>query len=194
MGAQSPMRMAGIILAGGQSRRFGEPKALVKWKGIPFLSYAVEALRPVTDNIVVISHLAELHEFPDIRVTEDIPTYQGNGPLAGILTGMETLEADWYIVLPCDTPLITNEIVERLVQYAKGEAVIPMVAGREQPLVAVYHRSVQEKLRQQLQEGKRSMHEFLALCSVTYVTEHDLAIHPSVFCNINTKQEYSQLL
>lgn len=188
------MKLAGIILAGGQSRRFGEPKALVKWKGAPFLSYAVQALRPVTDTIVVISHLAELRNVPHVLVTEDIPQYQGNGPLAGILTGMETVEADWYAVLPCDAPLITGEIVQRMIQYAKGEAVVPVIEGRTQPLIALYHQSVKEQVRQQLQEGMRSMHDFLAECCVTYITEHELAASPFVFCNINTKQEYSQLL
>ena len=38
-----------------------------------------------------------------VPVVEDIAMYKGNGPLAGLLTGMEFVDADWYIVAPCYT-------------------------------------------------------------------------------------------
>lgn len=189
------MRMVGIVLAGGQSRRFGEPKALQLWKGKSFLSYSIDALQPSVDEIIVISHLKELAHLPGTIVREDLEEYRGLGPLAGILTGMEAAVGDWYIVLPCDVPLVTNEIIMRIVGEAEEDvdAVVPIVAGRTQPLFACYRKSVKEKLRLLLREDKRSMKELLSLCTVAYVIEEKLGVNTQAFVNVNTKEEYMNL-
>lgn len=189
------MRMVGIVLAGGQSRRFGEPKALQLWKGKAFLFYSIDALQPSVDEIVVVSHLKELVHLPEITVYEDLEEYRGLGPLVGILTGMEAAASDWYIVLPCDVPLVTNEIIRRIIGEVKEsvDAVVPIVDGRIQPLFACYHKSVKEKLGLLLREGKRSMKELLSLCTVAYVIEEKLGVNTQVFVNVNTKEEYMNL-
>ncbi|GAA3320213.1 hypothetical protein GCM10020331_030290 [Ectobacillus funiculus] len=84
MGIEPSMRTVGIVLAGGQSHRFGEPKALQHWKGKSFLTYSIDALQPSVDEIVVISHLKELVHLPGVVVREDLEEYSGMGPLAGI--------------------------------------------------------------------------------------------------------------
>lgn len=195
MGIEPSMRMVGIVLAGGQSRRFGEPKALQLWKGKSFLSYSIAALQPSVDEIIVISHLKELVHPSGTVVREDLEEYRGMGPLAGILTGMEAAVGDWYIVLPCDVPLVTNEIMMRIVGEAEEDvdAVVPIVAGRTQPLFACYHKSVKEKLRLLLREDKRSMKELLSLCKVAYVIEEKLGVNTQAFVNVNTKEEYMNL-
>lgn len=189
------MRTVGIVLAGGQSHRFGEPKALQHWKGKSFLTYSIDALQPSVDEIVVISHLKELVHLPGVVVREDLEEYSGMGPLAGILTGMEASAGDWYIVLPCDVPLVTNEIIMKIVGRVEEnvDAVVPIVAGRIQPLFACYHKSVKEKLGLLLQEGKRSMKELLSLCTVAYVKDERLGIDTQAFVNVNTKEDYMNL-
>jgi len=189
------MKAVGIVLAGGQSRRFGEPKALQLWKGKSFLSYSIDALQPTVDEIVVISHLKEFSHLPGIIVREDLEEYCGMGPLAGILTGMEAAAGDWYIVLPCDAPLVTDEIIMRIMGEVEEnvDAVVPIVAGRTQPLFACYHKSVKEKLGLLLREGKRSMKELLSLCTVAYVVEEKLGLNTQAFVNVNTKEEYMNL-
>ncbi|MFX3623718.1 MAG: molybdenum cofactor guanylyltransferase [Ectobacillus sp.] len=187
------MKIAGIILAGGRSRRFGEPKALACWNGKTFLSYALEALYGAADEIVVISHLSEIRQLTDVKVVEDVPDFKGQGPLAGILSGIQAVQADWYFVLPCDVPLVTARLVRTIVQQAEKEAVVPVSEGRTQPLIAIYHHSIKDRVHSHLSKGKRSMQELLLSCDVKYVTEQQLGVPPAVFFNVNTKEEYKQL-
>lgn len=187
------MKIAGIVLAGGKSQRFGEPKALVKWNGKTFIEHSVEALKGVTEEIVVISHPSitnTLLRTVGVSVIEDVPRYKGAGPLAGLLTGMNEIKADWYIVAPCDTPNISKEWALQLLEHIHedAEAIVPVIDGRKQPLLALYHRNVKEKIDCLLQEEKRSMQGLLSQCRVHYVK----SLSASFFFNINTKEEYER--
>ncbi|MGG0239426.1 molybdenum cofactor guanylyltransferase [Bacillus rhizoplanae] len=192
------MKIAGIVLAGGQSSRFGEPKALATWCGKTFIEHSVEALKEVVKDIVVISHPAitnKLSHILHVPVVEDIALYKGNGPLAGLFTGMEFIEADWYIVAPCDTPNVSKEWAMTFIERADEtyEAIVPVVEGRKQPLLALYHYKVKEKIEQLLKEEKRSMQGLLSQCNVQYVTAEESRLSKELFLNVNTKEEYSQL-
>ncbi|MBJ3791362.1 NTP transferase domain-containing protein, partial [Bacillus sp. OA1] len=48
-------KCAGIVLAGGMSSRFGEPKALAIWKGTTFVEHIVKVMGNTLQDIVVIS-------------------------------------------------------------------------------------------------------------------------------------------
>lgn len=188
------MKMAGIVLAGGKSSRFGEPKALAIWQGKTFIEHSIEALKEVVTDIVVISYpdiTNELSHMLNVPVVEDIELYKGNGPLAGLLTGMEFASADWYIVAPCDTPNVSKEWAMELIERADEtyEAIVPLVEGRKQPLLALYHYKVKEKIERLLKEEKRSMQGLLSQCNVQYVTLEEA----NVFVNVNTKEEFNEL-
>ncbi len=50
-----------------------------------------------------------MERFPrSVNVMTDLARYAGLGPLAGILSVMESVEADRYIVLPCDMPFVDS--------------------------------------------------------------------------------------
>ncbi|ENQ3108432.1 molybdenum cofactor guanylyltransferase [Bacillus sp. 491mf] len=188
------MKIAGIVLAGGRSSRFGEPKALAIWQGKTFVEHSIDALKEVATDIVVISHpdiTNDLSHILNVPVVEDLELYKGNGPLAGFVTGMEYTSADWYIVAPCDTPNVSKEWALELIERADEpyEAIVPLVEGRKQPLLALYHYKVKEKIEQLLKEEKRSMQGLLSQCNVQYVAVEET----DIFVNVNTKEEYNEL-
>ncbi|MDM5156930.1 molybdenum cofactor guanylyltransferase [Bacillus sp. DX1.1] len=191
-------RIAGIILAGGQSRRFGEPKALAVWQGQTFIEHIATVMQSVVQNLVIISHADTKEQITTLvhaQVVEDIPLYKGNGPLAGIITGMECVEAEWYIITPCDTPNVSKEWAMALVarMSEECEAIVPIIDGRKQPLLAAYHHQVKDKLYALLNEEKRSMGQLLSQCNVQYVMEEELHLPKELFFNVNTKEEYARL-
>lgn len=192
------MRIVGIVLAGGQSSRFGEPKALATWRGKTFIEHSIEALKKTVTDIVVISHpniTNDLSHILNVPVIEDIALYKGNGPLAGLLTGMAFVDADWYFIVPCDTPNVSQALATALIERIGGEykAIVPIVDGRKQPLLALYHNEVKEKIEQLLKEEKRSMQELLSQCYVQYVTAEESQLPRELFLNVNTKEEYNEL-
>ncbi|WP_088232308.1 molybdenum cofactor guanylyltransferase [Bacillus cereus] len=190
-------KFAGIVLAGGMSSRFGEPKALASWQGSTFIEHILKVMITAMQEVVVISHSdikERVEQFVQVPVIEDIPHYKGNGPLAGIVSGMEYIEADWYVIMPCDAPNVSKEWFLILLKQTSDEydAVVPIINGRKQPLLAAYHNRVKEKIYTLLQEEKRSMGQLLSQCNVKYVAGEDVQANADWFMNVNTKEEYVQ--
>lgn len=133
-----------LILAGGESRRMKENKALIKLGGKPLLRHITEKVRGLTQETVVVigknDDLADYKSFlpPSVTILRDI--VKGMGPLAGILTGMQTMRSEYAVVLPCDSPFIKLEVLAYLFKMAQGsDAAIPRWPnGKIEPLHAVY--------------------------------------------------------
>ncbi|WP_163255505.1 molybdenum cofactor guanylyltransferase [Bacillus tropicus] len=190
-------KYAGIVLAGGMSSRFGEPKALASWQGSTFIEHILKMMTSTLQEVVVISHSdikERVEKLVQVPVIEDISHYKGNGPLAGIVSGMEYIEADWYAIMPCDAPNVSHEWFTILLGQTSNEydAVVPIINGRKQPLLAAYHNRVKEKIYVLLQEEKRSMVQLLSQCNVKYIAGEDVQANADWFINVNTKEEYVQ--
>lgn len=191
------MKRVNVILAGGASRRFGEPKAFAKWKGGMFYEQAKKAFGG--GETVIISRPEHIKKFLSNReqhVFADEPRFRGMGPLAGIYTAMKQTEGETYTVISCDTPLVTRKTMAALEMKLTGnlDAVIPVCENREHPLLAVYHKRVQDVLFDQLTQNKLKMTDTLKRLSVCYVQAEDIGAGPEEFANINTRDDYTRLL
>jgi molybdenum cofactor guanylyltransferase len=182
----------GVILAGGKSRRFGQPKAFAKRQGVPFYQYSIDALKPFVSSLVVVHNENVKNQFPQdssITFIQDNPAYKGMGPLAGIYSAMKETKAEWYVILPIDVPFINDQVIGKLVANIDShvEAVIPVMDGRTQPLIAAYHGSIQSKIQDILQQNMLSLHSLLQRINCLYVS--DVGNQKS-FININRPEDY----
>ncbi|KHD85249.1 molybdenum cofactor guanylyltransferase [Heyndrickxia ginsengihumi] len=185
---------AAIVLAGGMSRRFGDEKAIAKWNDKLFISYSLEAVNHVEQTIIVTRDdlLSKVPQLANVQLITDAEAYKGKGPLAGIYSGMTRAEAEWYVVLPCDTPWINKTIMKQLQAYCDGqfEAIVSKVNGCMQPLIGIYHRRLKEKIKEKLEKNELRMKQLLSECIVKEVHFSE----EKLFANINTKEEYENLL
>lgn len=183
----------GIVLAGGQSRRFGSPKAFAKTGGKYFYQYAMAALEPVAEQTVVVTNpsLYEMFASRGVKCVNDLSEFRQKGPLAGLYTGMQYVKSDWYIVVPTDLPCLTSSILCMLKAYAVStcEAVVPIINGKPEPLVGLYHAGTMPIINKRLREEKLSMKGLLEALHVCYVDM--LAL--TAFWNINYKHELDKL-
>lgn len=191
--------MAGVVLAGGQSRRFGSPKAFAKFNGKYFFEIAVETLRAAADDIYIVSHPSLIDCFRQKtaeKVVMDDERYRGQGPLAGIYTAMKESEAEWMFVLPCDMPHMRPEVAIKLAEYVNEEfdAIICAHFGQIQPLVGIYHRRTCEQIEKLLQAKDNRMKSLFHRCQVRYVTEQDFWEDEIVFRNVNERNEYDDIV
>lgn len=182
----------GIVLAGGQSKRFGSPKAFAKAGSKYFYQYAMEALEPLAEQTVVITNplLYESFAANGVQCVNDMPEFRQQGPLAGLYTGMHYMKADWYIVVPIDLPCLRYQVLRTLQAYANPsfEAIIPVANGKPEPLVGLYHTRTKEMINRRLREGRRSMKGLLEKLHVHYVD-----MPAAAFQNINFKYELAEL-
>lgn len=107
---EKPIRI-GAILAGGQSRRMGRTKAAIRLpSALTFAEHACQILSPHVDRTVVLGHgegaPSELLRIPDAT--------ESAGPVSGLLALLRSGLADEYLVLSCDMPFLTTELLALL--------------------------------------------------------------------------------
>lgn len=182
------MKTVGILLAGGRSRRFGSPKAFATWKNQFFYQLAYAALDKVCDDVVIITREELLPLFPkNLSILVDDHRFTGEGPLAGIFTGMNNIKADQFLVLPCDMPFITREELKRLMLYPSTGDIKAVKQGEIfHPLVSIWSGSLKEKIYQSLMSKNFSVMQFMSTVSTKWILADQISDNPaSVFQNIN---------
>jgi len=191
-----------IILAGGESRRMGKPKALVpfSYSGVPLVRWVTKELLAITDERVVVARtplarrLSRVFIPNEARVVSDRLKVQT--PLAGLQAGAASLRSDYVAVVPCDVPLLRQVLIEALFRRALGrDAAIPRWPdGRIEPLVAVYQREALLAATQaSVAGGDWSAHGMIArLRDPRFVDTESLRRYDSTlgsFTNVNTPEE-----
>src|SRR5699024_11381912 len=99
------MKTVGVILAGGNSTRFGEDKALYELQGTPMYEHIADAMKisGVTDEIIVSTNQRLAGAFNYETVT-DVPGFLDKGPLGGIYAAAKHRPGCRIMVVSCDTP------------------------------------------------------------------------------------------
>lgn len=190
------MKFVGVILAGGESKRFGSPKAFAEKEGKAFYLYSMEALKPYTSHIIIVTNPelepVFLSENVPAEIIKDIDEYRKQGPLGGIYTAMEQYKGEWYMVIPIDVPFIERKIMEKLMKNIEPniDAVIPVVSGKIQPLISIYHYNVKSKIKRNLDNNRRSVQKLLDVCMVKYVPIDEAEL----FVNINSQVDYQKYI
>lgn len=185
-------RTVGVLLAGGLSRRFGSPKAFAELDGKPFYEYALKALEAASDHVVVVSRPELISRFPkELDVITDLENFEGQGPLAGIMTAMSERPADQYLVLPCDMPFIGATETEALMKLAKNSNDVTALRNQEEaiPLFSIWNVRIKDKLEAELESGQLRVMEFMEKVQTEWL--HSTAIHenPDIFRNLNKPEQ-----
>ena len=174
------MRLGAVVLAGGRSSRMGQPKALLDWHGLTAVEHAVEVVREGVAGGPVCVVRAPGQELPplDAIVVDDAVAH--DGPLAALHAGLAALAGRAEIAFACgvDTPLLAPAFV-RVVCGALREgddAVVPVIAGRAEPLLAAYRSAIAPTLEALLVRGARGLRDIPGSCSVRELSEQELLL------------------
>jgi molybdopterin-guanine dinucleotide biosynthesis protein A len=186
-----------IILAGGFSSRFGQDKGLLQLANKPLIKHVLDAISTIVDEkMVVASSKIQAENYAkvlgsDVNVLIDVDDAQS--PLVGALTGFKEAHGRYALLLSCDTPFVSNDVVSLLFELCINRyAVIPRWPnGYIEPLQAVYcAKPAYEAAKNALSEGKLNMQSMVdRLRSVRYVSTLVLQqLDPELrtFFNINT--------
>jgi molybdopterin-guanine dinucleotide biosynthesis protein A len=154
---------AGLILAGGQSRRFGSDKAVHAVAGSPMVARVYAAVAGVADP-VLISFRSRPTAPPPIPARVVLDCYAGAGPLAGLHAGLLAAPAPWLLTVACDLPFITQEALLLLLRHCTPgtrAAVAVDEEGHLQPLCECYHTSVLPLVEDHLRRGRYALYGLL---------------------------------
>ncbi|OMP65763.1 molybdenum cofactor guanylyltransferase [Domibacillus epiphyticus] len=189
------MTIAGVVLAGGQSSRYGEPKMFEQYNGKPFYQYSVNALAQNHLSPIIISTNELLATaFHDSRATLLIETQFHNGPLFALHNVMShTPGPEWFFVLSADIPFITADFISEMIELIQPgfQAVVPRQGNKLNPLLALYHCSCLPMMNTLIMENKRSM---MALLNQVKFKTIQYDHQERLFTNINSKDDFKKYI
>ncbi len=170
-----------------------QDKGLVNFKGRPMISYAIAAMMPVVNQLIINANRnrERYRQFGLPVVADQTDTF--DGPLAGVLTAMIYADADVLVVMPCDSPLVTAEHLRKLVSTRAEQSADVAVAfdgERLHPVFMAIRTTLKSSLEAYLAGGQRKLDLWLEQQNMV---KADFSDTPGIFVNINTMTELSAL-
>lgn len=193
------MQLSILILAGGKSTRMkGKDKANLTFHGETFLEGLYERLKPCSSQIMISEGKLTKRDYDgELAKAEFVrDIYEDRGPLGGLYAGMCESEQEYLAVVACDMPYFDIEVIKYLMTFDQEEydAIVPTITERIQPLAGIYKKRLLPKIKEQLEEGDNMMKHFLRNIRVRYVEVADNAQLVKMLRNINTTDEYKELI
>ncbi|HSP01098.1 MAG TPA: molybdenum cofactor guanylyltransferase MobA [Thioalkalivibrio sp.] len=183
--------LTGAILAGGRGMRMGgEDKGLLPLNGKPLAWHVIQALEPQVGSLIINANRnrTDYEAFGYPVVCDHHDEYPG--PLAGMAAALRHATTDWVQCVPCDTPGLPAQLVQRLRDALSNnpEALIalPHDGERMQPLFVLLHRSLLPELDADIAAGRLAVGRWMR--DHAHV-EVDFSDCPQAFVNLNTPEE-----
>jgi molybdopterin-guanine dinucleotide biosynthesis protein A len=187
MGRLTPASVAGFVLTGGRSSRMGRDKALMAYGDHTLVEHVAQVVERACGSVVLVGSPERYRALPYPAIEDVLPE---EGPLGGIHAALCASSAEWNLVVACDMPLITEALLESLLEAAgqfTGDCIVPVSpGGRLQPLCALYRRRCLDTVTGLLDRGVRKMREAIPQLGAILLPVRSAA----PFRNLNTPQEW----
>ena len=181
------MRVTAVILAGGRGTRMGGvDKGLAPYRNARLIDHVLERLSPQVDTVLINAN-RNLEEYQQLGfpVIADF-NKAFDGPLAGMQAGLHHLvQAEWLVTVPCDSPLLPLDLVQRLssaVSTSQSKIAIARSASGNHPVFSLLHRDLTQSLDTYLASGERRVSTWQAQHPHSFVEFED----DTAFTNINS--------
>jgi molybdopterin-guanine dinucleotide biosynthesis protein A len=164
----------------------GSDKAALDYRDAPFVEHILATMSLVLTEVVV---CGGTYDGPVPTLADSVT---GAGPLAGLLAALDYAQGRPVVVVPTDMPLVTVELIRRLVDppLSQIQARVARSGDQSQPLCASYGPGVRSIIAHRLSGSNRSAMGLIdALTSVDYIEADALTL-----TNVNTPQDYETLM
>jgi molybdopterin-guanine dinucleotide biosynthesis protein A len=193
----STPRCVGVILAGGGATRYGGlPKGLEVVEGARMIDRVAAALRPVTDELLLVANAPDARFWlPGVRTEVDVR--RGEGALGGLHGALAHARGDAVLVVAWDMPFASEGLLRAL--RARGEqgfdAVVPEseTSGRGiEPLCAWYGPACLAAIERRLDAGDRrviSFHDDVRTARLSTAEVSQWGDPARIFFNVNSPDD-----
>lgn len=199
----------GFVLAGGQSTRMGEDKALLRFSGRPMVEIALDKLRSFCTEIGIAGNRDDLRAYGEVIHEARINV----GPAAGVEAGLGAATQPWALFVPVDVPLIPSWVLcewVKTVVFPKEDAVACAsyltFEDHPQPAFCLLRRECLLGWSQSLARGERRLLRLLqelrmedkgavlpvALEGLPHDIPNARVLREVWFCNVNTPEELAR--
>jgi molybdopterin-guanine dinucleotide biosynthesis protein A len=193
--------LTAVILAGGQSRRMGADKALLRLPagGPTLIERVVTAARAVTDDVVIVAE--DAGRLPPMPVRAVPDAISGEGPLAGLVAGFAAARHSDILAIACDLPYLSVPLLHWMAaQPRMWDALVPRLPNEDgktrwEPLHAVYTRACLAPMRAALDRGERQATSFFPAIHVQPLTDEAMRPHDPdgrSILSVNTPEAWAE--
>jgi molybdopterin-guanine dinucleotide biosynthesis protein A len=183
-----------VVLAGGRGSRMGDAdKGLQPLRGRSLVEWVLERVDPQVDELLIIANrnLERYLELGYPVLQDRIGDYAG--PLAGLHAGLAQARSDLALAVPCDTPLLPADLVERMQQALsreRADAAVARTSDRTHSVICLCKVDLAPQLEAFIEGGGRRVGDWHATLKVAYVDFDDV---PEGFRNVNTLEDLREL-
>lgn len=184
----------GIVLAGGKSSRMGSDKCILEHNNSTFIQNAITLISSVSDDILLSTNNSEFMKF-GYQIVPDL--FSGIGPLSGIYSSLLKSKTEINIIIPCDLPNISVELLNFLLSnIGEFDAVIPVFDHKVEPLVGVYKKGVLPFIEKSINDKEYKILTMLKNANTLFIpiTSSNSFYNTNLFKNINTIDDYKEIL
>lgn len=185
--------MNGYILAGGKSSRMGKDKGLMLLDDKAIVQHVIDAIKPVVDNVVIVSNNSEYEKF-GLELIEDL--IKGIGPAGGIYSALNHCTTENIFIVSCDMPFVTSEAIKFIIDNSThSEITLALQNQNIEPLFGVYTKACLPKWKELIETGIIQL-KYLA----THFNLFQLNVDGNelfgekVFSNLNTKVDFENAI
>lgn len=178
------------ILCGGKSSRMQSEKGLALYQNKAFIKHIIEAVLPISTNIQLITNTNQYDylQYPKIK---DILI--DKGPIGGIYSALTNSKTELNLILSCDIPLISTEILLELIHKHNTDFDVSVFADdtRTHPLIGIYSKRIIPILKIAIDKNDLKLMNILSKIKhqLIYVVDE----RSKLFKNINSVAELNEL-
>lgn len=177
-----------IVLAGGEGKRLGTDKGLLRIGGRMLIEGIVEKMAQIGDEVIIVTNSPQKYGHLEVRLVGDI--YPGKGALGGIYSGLRAARSEYGLVVACDMPFLDLRLLRYMILLSPGQdVVIPRIGELTEPLHAIYSKQCLPPIGRLLSAGSLKIIDFFPEVRVRYVEEQEIKLFDPQclsFFNINT--------
>lgn len=194
------IQLSALVLAGGQSRRMGQDKALLIVDGVPMLQRVCAIARQCAYPVYVVTPWVERYQAivpvdcELIRETSTLGATNSHGPLLGFAQGLEQVQTEWVLLLACDLPNLKAEVLQNWAQQLESGdpraiAYLPRHPKGWDALCGFYRRDSLAGLQAFIASGGRAFQPWLAQNPVAALSVADT----QMLFNCNTPADLEKI-
>lgn len=185
--------LSSIVLAGGQSSRMGQDKALLEINGVPLLRRICQVAQACTVSVYVVTPWPDRYQTILSSDEQIVIDRHSQGPLVGFAQGLAQVTTEWVLLLACDLPNLRADALQTWITHipslTQEIALLPLSEKGWQPLCGFYRRDCLNQLQAAIDQGERSFQRWLAALPVRELPDVD----QNLLVNCNTPQDLAEL-
>jgi molybdopterin-guanine dinucleotide biosynthesis protein A len=186
-----------VIQAGGQSRRMGQNKALMPFRGEPLIARVRSRLAPIANEVLVTTNTPESYTFLGVPLVPDLQP--GMGALGGLESALDAARHPLVAVVACDMPFANPALFAAsrdILLTENVDVVIPKTEHGFEPFHALYRRETcLPAVRAALAQGQMKLIAWFDAVRVRALTAEEIALYDPrglAFMNVNTPEEWQR--